>query len=206
MGRVSIVALSAILAALIPVLLTVGAGIYSSVHECNQDASNLEQQLTSILLEIEARETRIKSLLDVDTDKVAKDEKAYNNFVVTLVEIENGDHYGDPAFKDYTLVSLVRQYNRLLRRIQFSADIPQKFSDGLRGIDTQSLHPKIQALDITKVDPHVFASNIDGDLNLIQIQEQWHKEYGPVRRCSIFTLLMGTEPWAIMRLVPRKAG
>jgi hypothetical protein len=48
------------MAALVPAMLAVGAGLHSSVRQCNQDASTLETQLTSILLEMSAREARTK--------------------------------------------------------------------------------------------------------------------------------------------------
>jgi hypothetical protein len=117
MRTAHVVALSTFLAALVPLLLSVGAGFYSAVQQCNQHASDMEEQLTSTLLEIEGRETRLASLLaadNVDADKL----------IAALVAIENGADYGDPTFKDRTLVNLVNEYNRLLRRVQFPPSLP----------------------------------------------------------------------------------
>jgi hypothetical protein len=42
---------AALIAALVPVVASIGAGYYSAIRQCNLDASNIETQLTSILLE-----------------------------------------------------------------------------------------------------------------------------------------------------------
>jgi hypothetical protein len=201
MGNLSIVGLSTFLAALIPLLLSVGAGVYSSVRQCNQDASDVEDQLTATLMEIEGRETRIRSVLAADT-------VASNMLVAELVQIESGadGHFGDPMFKDHTLVSLVNQYNRLIRRVQFPAELTNAAA-GL-AIDTQNIHPAIETLNITKGEPHAFTHTIDVDLKQIDQQQEWHKLYGPVRRCSALLLMYSivsdsTEPWKLMRLIRR---
>jgi hypothetical protein len=192
-----------ILAALVPATLAVGAGYYSAVRQCNQDASDLETQLTSILLEVADREARMKLLLA--TDKVPVE-----TLRPELGLIENGadGHYGDPAFKDHSLVSLVNQYNRLLRRVTFPPACAQDQTAKCvpvtdLGIDTRQLHPAIETVDITKAEARGFGPNVDQDLALVDKQQAWHKFYGPVRLCSIVTLLHGSEPWKLIKLVPR---
>jgi hypothetical protein len=184
-------------------LLSVGAGLYSSVQQCNQDASNIEEELTSTLLEIQGRETPMRSVL------AASGNAANEKLVAELVGIENGadGHYGDPRFKDHMLVSLVNQYNRLLRRLEFPPEL--KYATDL-GVDTQTIHPAIETLDITsitKAEAHAFTHNIDDDLKQVDIQLTWHELYAPVRRCS-FALMYSivsdsAEPWKLIRLVKR---
>jgi hypothetical protein len=201
MSTWSIAGLSAFLAALVPVLLAVGAGFYSSVRQCNQDASDIEDQLTSTLLEIESRETRMNAVFNASA-KVATDK-----LIGELVQIESGadGHYGDPRFKDQTLVSLVNQYNRLLRRVAFPQELP--YPAGLN-IDTQNIHPAIAILDVTGGDARAFAQDIDSDLKQIKQQQDWYEAYAPVHRCSVFLMLQSTasdssEPWKLIRLVKR---
>jgi hypothetical protein len=200
MSNWSIAGLSAFLAALVPVLLAVGAGFYSSVRQCNQDASDIEDQLTSTLLEIESRETRMNAVFVAA--KVASDK-----LIGELVQIESGanGHYGDPRFKDQTLVSLVNQYNRLLRRVAFPQGFP--YPERL-DIDTQSIQPAIEILDVTGADARAFAHDIDADLKQIKQQQDWHESYAPVHRCSVFLMIQSTasdssEPWKLIRLVKR---
>jgi hypothetical protein len=198
----SIATLSGLLAALIPLFLAVGAGFYSAVQRCNEDASAIEDQLTSTLLEIQDRETRMKLVLTapgtVANDKLIAEQ---------LVEIENGadGHYGDPSFKAHTLVSLVNQYNRLLRRVQFPPELT--YATAL-GIDTKTAHPAIETLDITKADAHAFTQTVDEDLKQLKQQQDWHESHAPVRRCSVGTLTYSllsdrAEPWRLIRLVKR---
>jgi hypothetical protein len=201
MSNWSIMSFSAILAALVPVLLAVGAGFYSSVRQCNQDATDVEDQLTSTLLEIESRETRMNAVFAASA-KVASDK-----LIGELVQIESGAdrHYGDPRFKDQTLVSLVNQYNRLLRRVIFPQGFP--YPERLN-IDTQSTHPAIEILDVTGAEARAFAHDIDADLKQIEQQQDWHENYAPVHRCSVFLMINSvwsdsSEPWKLIRLVKR---
>jgi hypothetical protein len=201
MSNWSIAGLSAFLAALVPVLLAVGAGFYSSVRQCNQDASDIADQLTSTLLEIESRETRMNAVF-VAPAKVASDK-----LIGELVQIESGGdgHYGDPRFKDQTLVSLVNQYNRLLRRVIFPQGFP--YPERMK-IDTQNVHPAIEILDVTGAEARPFAHDIDADLKQIEQQQDWHENYAPVHRCSVFLMIQSTasdssEPWKLIRLVKR---
>jgi hypothetical protein len=140
--------LASVFGVLTPILLAVGGGYYSAVRQCNQDASDVETRLTSTLLEISDREARMKSVLApvLAPDHAAPVEK----LILEITQTESGvdGHYGDPAFKDYTLISLVNQYNRLLRRVQFSPDQPS--TDAILNIDTQNTHPAIETLSITK--------------------------------------------------------
>jgi hypothetical protein len=201
MSNWSIMGLSAVLAALVPVLLAVGAGFYSSVRQCNQDASDIEDQLTSTLLEIESRETRMNAVF------AASAKVASGKLVSELVQIESGadGHYGDPRFKDQTLVNLVNQYDRLLRRVIF----PQGFSDPESlNIDTQNVHPAIEILDVTGADARAFAHDVVSDLEQIKQQQDWHEAYAPVHRCSVFLIANSvvsdsSEPWKLIRLVKR---
>jgi hypothetical protein len=202
MSRWSVAVVATLLSALIPVMLSVGAGYYSEVRQCNQDASDMEAQQTSTLLEIVGREERMRSVLAVD--KVSTD-----NLIPALTKIERGaeGYFDDPQFKDHSLVSLVNQYNRLIRRVQFPDDLKcaptaKCVASGL-DIDTQHVHPAIGTLDVTRADAHAFARDIDGDLQQIAQQQQWHNLYGPVRLCSIRTLIFASEPWKLVRLVTR---
>jgi hypothetical protein len=65
------------------------------------------------------------------------------------------------------------------------------------------VHPAIGTLDVTKADAHAFARDIDGDLQQIALQQQWHNLYGPVRLCSIRALAFASEPWKLVSLVKR---
>jgi len=211
MRTVHIVGLTTFLAALVPVLLSVGAGFYSEVQQCNQSASDMEEQLTSTLLEIEGRESRLKALLAADNVPDDATKKTYNE---TFISIEGGRDYGDPRFKDHTLVNLVDQYNRLLRRVQFPPDLPAELANarsGLAAIDTRKVHPALQALNFTSADVHTFADKIENDLAEVQRQQSWHKTYAPVRRCSAVQVIYsavsdGAEPWQLIRLVKRPEG
>lgn len=60
-GVITLVA--ALIGALVPVVASIGAVYYPAIRQCNQDASEMETQLTSILLELSARERRINSIL-----------------------------------------------------------------------------------------------------------------------------------------------
>ena len=194
---------TALLGTVLPAMLAVGAGYYSSVRQCNQDAADLETQLTSILLEIGAREARMKSVL------------VANKVPVEVLRpepglIENGadGHYGDPAFKDHSLVSLVNQYNRLLRRLQFPPACPPDAKDKCvpvtnLDIDTQLVHPAIQTLNVTKAEALAFRPDVEKDLSLVDKQQAWHKFYGPVRLCSVRTLFDGSQPWKLIELRAR---
>ena len=192
----SITGIVAVFGVLTPILLAVGAGYYSAVRQCNQDASDINTQLTSVLLEIGDREERMKSML-------AADNVSADSLAPELVDIENGaeGHYGDPTFKDHTLSSLVNQYNRLLRRVRFNPDQPS--DDAVLDIDTKDTHPAIATLKITKKDAHAFAHNIDQDLTQFEKQQTWHTAYGPVRLCSVYKLASGSEPWHLIGLVKR---
>ena len=194
----------AVLGAMLPLMLAVGNGIYSSVRQCNQDASDLETRLTSILLEISDREVRIRSLL-------ASEDAAVDKLPSELVQIETGAdaHFGDPAFKDFSLVSLVNQYNRSLRRVTFppacpAGTIPRCLTVTDLKIDTQKIHPAIQTLDVNGEKAHAFRSDIDKDLVEVEKQQEWHKIYGPVRLCSNLRAVFGaSEPWKLIELRPR---
>ena len=188
-------------------MASVGAGYYSAVRQCNQDASDMETQLTSILLEISGREERMKSLLAVDEDRLPGD--TLNKERQTLVESGAEGHYGDPIFKQHSLVSLVNQYNRLLRRVQF----PDGFCPAQSGcagaekglaIDTLSVHPAIEALQITGSKASSYRQNIDKDLQEIARQQVWHTDYGPVRLCSPSAIISADEPWKLILLKERK--
>ena len=157
-------ALSAVLAAFVSVVTSVGAGYYSAIRQCNQDATNMETQLTSILLEINGREARMKAALAADEDKMPS-----NALKRELASIESGaeGYYGDPLFKDYSLVSLSNQYNRLLRRVRFPEDCSTnpKCGGADKGlmIDTQKTHPEIVTLQITGAKANACARDIDDD-------------------------------------------
>jgi hypothetical protein len=98
----------------------------------------------------------------------------------------------------------VNQYNRLLRRLQFPAcPRDQKCIATVLNIDTRVTHPAIETLDISKSEPHAFAHDIDSDLAQIDLQQDWHKSYGPVRLCEPWTLAFGSEPWHLIRLDER---
>jgi hypothetical protein len=200
---------------LAPIMLSVGAGYYSTVRQCNQDASAMETQLTSTLLEIDSREEQMKSVLSPSIS-VADSQKppSSNGLNDELILIENGAHYGDPQFKDHSLVSLVNQYNRLIRRVRFPKELkcyppefPKCAANGLV-IDTKYIHPAIGSLKITGVKTYaIFADSIENDLREVAQQQDWHKLYGPVRLCSIFTLIWGwgAEPWQLVKLIPRSS-
>jgi hypothetical protein len=96
MGLWSIAVVATLLSALIPVVLSIGAGYYSEIRQCNQDASDMETQLTSTLLEITGREARMRSVLVAD--KVSAD-----NLIMALALTESGaaGHFDDPLFKDH---------------------------------------------------------------------------------------------------------
>jgi len=191
-----------ILAALVPVMLALGAGYYSAVRQCNQDAADLETQMSSILLELSDREARMQSILAV-VDKVPVEA-----LVAELTQIEDGTdrHYGDPSFKDHSLVSLVNQYNRLLLRVQFPACDPPKPCPAVLAIDTQKIHPAIETLDVTQTDVHGLSDDIRQDMEQIALQVAWHKTYGPEKLCSILTLMRGAEPWKLIKLTDRSGG
>jgi hypothetical protein len=206
-GSIALIgALATVLAALVSVMASVGAGYYSAIRQCNQDASSMETQLTSILLEISSREERMKALLTGDEDKIPGDTL---NKELTLVESGAEGHYGDPIFKQRSLVSLVNQYNRLLRRVRF----PEGFcptQSGCAGaekglaIDTLSVHPAIETLQITGAKANSYRQYIDKDLQEIVRQQVWHRDYGPVRLCSPSAIISADEPWKLILLKERK--
>jgi len=208
--HLTIAGVAAVLGALVPLAASVGAGYYSAVQLCNTDASNLETQLTSTLLEVDARELRMKSLLG----SLADDKTHRERLAKELVAIENGaqGHYGDPAFTDHALVSLVGEYNRLLRRVQFPPELRCTLGCAANGleIDIKELHPEVETLDVTMKDPVVFSPKIDDDLNQIARQLAWHQFYAPIRRCSLQQMIYSTfsdssEPWKLFRLVRRES-
>jgi hypothetical protein len=213
MDKLFVTLLTTFIAVLIPALLTIGAGLYSLGKQCNQDASDLETQLTSTLLEIAGREARIKALLAANADN-------RQNVIAELPLIESGadGHFGDPTFKEHSLVNLVNQYNRLLRRVKFPAGLkcdalkcdsnltcdPKMACDPtILDIDTQVAHPEIESLNFTGKDTETYAHTIDGDLTEVARQQAWHKFYGPSRLCSLWTLVWGSEPWRLISLVNR---
>ena len=140
-GVVTLVA--ALIGALFPVMASLGAVYYSGIRQCNQDATEMETQLTSILLELSGREERIKAILLTGKHDAIGDE--LNGEVV---EIEDGTdmHYGDPQFKDHSIVSLWDQYNRLLRRVQFTS--AHSVEKGL-AIGAHNKHSAIEELKST---------------------------------------------------------
>ena len=121
-----------------------------------------------------------------------------------LIQIEDGAdmHYGDPQFKDHSIVSLWNQYDRLLRRIQFPADLPPELSGAENGLAIEALnkHPAIEELQVTGTKANSFAPDIDKDLHEIDRQQAWHHDYGPVHRCGFRTLAFGNEPWKLIEL------
>ncbi len=199
-----------IVVAFVPIIASLWAGYYSAVRQCNQDASEMETQLTSILLEISVREERMMALLAVDEDKIAGDTLKKELTLVESGSDERYRRYSDPTFKDHSLVSLVNQYNRLLRRVQF----PDPFcpanpecvgATGGLDIDITSVHPAIEALQITGAKANSFRQNIDKDLKEIARQQAWHEVYGPVRLCSFSAAIKSTdEPWKLILLRERK--
>ena len=199
-------ALATVVAALVPVMASIWAGYYSAVRQCNQDATNMETQLTSILLEISDREERMRSLLAVDEDKLAGD----INKELTLVESGTEGHNGDPAFIRHSLVSLVNQYNRLLRRVQFPEGFcptqsPCAGAEKGLAIDTLNVHSAIEALQITGAKANSYRQYIDKDLQDIARQLAWHRDYGPVRLCSYYSAIISAEePWKLILLKARK--
>src|SRR5271166_5404014 len=125
-----------------------------------------------------------------------------------LIQIEDGAdmHYGDPQFKDHSIVSLWNQYDRLLRRIQFPADLPPELSGAENGLAIEALnkHPAIEELQVTGTKANSFAPDIDKDLHEIDRQQAWHHDYGPVHRCGFRTLAFGNEPWKLIELEKRE--
>jgi hypothetical protein len=189
-----------LLSTIVTAMLAIYAGLYSAVRQCNQDASDIETQLTSTLLEIGDREARMRSLLAVG-DRVPTD-----RLRTELVHIESSaeGYYGNPLFKEHSFVSLVDQYNRLLRRVQFPKELTcgpdEKCAATGLDIDTQTKHPDIETLNITGADPRAFAADIASDKTKLDKQQDWHRDYGPVRLCAPWKLAFGSEPWHLIRL------
>jgi hypothetical protein len=203
--------IAAAIAAILPILASIGAGWYSTIQQCNRDASDLETRLTSILLEVSGREERMKTILaegagDKNQLSVAGD-SVYSD--LPLIESGAEGHVNDPAFKDHSLVDLVNQYNRLLRRVRF----PDKFcpkdssadcaKNGLL-FDTQNVHAVIATQKLTAASANRFFQNVSDDLSKIAMQLDWHKQYGPVRLCSFLTLVHTNEPWRLIELKKRE--
>lgn len=189
----------------VPAMLSVGAAVSSAVRQCDQDASDMETQLTSILLEIDGREQRMKALFATDPKKVTNDA-----LITDLTQIESGadGHYNDPQFKDHSLVGLVSQYNRLLRRVRFPSGqdcSPLQSCPATKlSIDTQEFtHPTIETLGVSKADPRMFAQSIDTDLVEVKKQQDWHTTYGPEKLCSPVHVMFNSTPWQLIRLVKR---
>jgi hypothetical protein len=202
---------AALIAALVPVVASIGAGYYSAIRQCNLDASNIETQLTSILLELSGREQRIKAIIAADRgDKdqlTTSDGAVYSE--LRLIEIGADGRSDDPAFKDHSRVNLVDQYNRLIRRVKFPdgfcpADLPAKCADSGLQIDTQNVHAAIATLQFTKAKANNFVQNINDDLQQVSLQQDWHIRYGPERLCSLWTLISTDEPWKLIGLKERE--
>jgi hypothetical protein len=199
-----------IVAAMIPLGGSIVANFYSAVQQCNQDASALETQLTSIMLEISGREERMKSLLSARANSLQQpsgNNNESNDALINelgLIEIGADSHFEDPLFKEHSLVQLVTQYNRLLRRVEFpqcDADSKAPWCPAELSIDTRTTHPNIETGQfIGQLDS--VSKQIDNDLAQLDRQQGWHKQLGPVHLCSTWTLWT-KEPWKLIGLQQR---
>jgi hypothetical protein len=220
MIRWSDAVIAALIAALVPIVASIGAGYYSAIRKCNQDASDMETQLTSILLEISGREERMKAMLDAleDKDQPVSREGVYSE--LPLIESGTDGRSGNPEFKDRSLLNLLNQYNRLLRRVQFpdgfcSAPTGSPPTGSLKcansGFQTKpnglaaNGHAVIATLQFTKAEPNTFVRNITDDLQEITLQQDWHEHYGPMHLCEFWTLISTNEPWKLIGLKERVA-
>jgi hypothetical protein len=211
---VVVTAAATVLVALISVASSAVSSYYSAVQQCNKDADALETQLTSILIEISGREDRIKALLSVPVKSYFEketgelhDESSLNN-ELAAIEIGDDKHYEDPLFKDHSLVQLISQYNRLLRRIEFPPCVEDETKSGVKSqswcpnsgldIDTKTMHPNIQTKRVFGQLATVY-SKVYQDLSQIDRQQNWHEQLGPVHMCSEYSILT-KEPWKLISL------
>ena len=189
-----------LLSAIVTAMLAIYAGLYSAVRQCNQDASDIETQ-TDLDFAGDRRprgtdEVVARGRRSCTTDRLRTE----------LVHIESSaeGYYGNPLFKEHSFVSLVDQYNRLLRRVQFPKELTcgpdEKCAATGLDIDTQTKHPDIETLNITGADPRAFAADIASDKTKLDKQQDWHRDYGPVRLCAPWKLAFGSEPWHLIRL------